>query len=97
LLSKTNNRDLTGSDPKRRRRFALPAHSKGRLVALFFILALSFTVRALTANFIRAHLNDAAWFQYGSYEVFDKQAQDVLDRMQPLFWISDSSRTDKIV
>jgi hypothetical protein len=97
LLSKTNNHDLTGSDPKRRRPIALPTHSKGRLVALFFILALSFTVRALTANFIRAHLNDAAWFQYGSYEVFDKQAQDILDRKQPLFWISDSSRTDKIV
>ncbi|HEY6045377.1 MAG TPA: glycosyltransferase family 39 protein, partial [Pyrinomonadaceae bacterium] len=43
------------------------------------------------------HLNDASWFQYGSYEVFDKRAQDILDRKQSVFWISDSSRTDRIV
>jgi len=68
-----------------------------RIVALLFILAISFTVRALTANFIRAHLNDPAWFQFGSYAVFDVSARDILDGKQPLFWISDPSRTDRIV
>ena len=75
----------------------MPAHSKRRLFALLLILVLSFTVRALTANFMRAHLNDASWFQFGSYAVFDRQAQDVLDRKQPVFWIADASRTDRIV
>ena len=84
------------NDPKRRRRFLLPAHSKRRLFALLLILALSFTVRALTANFIRAHLNDAAWFQWGSFALFDRQAQDVLDGKESFFWISDSARTDLI-
>ncbi len=37
------------------------------------------------------------WFQFGSYGVFDRQAQDVLDRKQPVFWIADASRTDRIV
>jgi Dolichyl-phosphate-mannose-protein mannosyltransferase len=46
---------------------------------------------------MRGRLSDAAWFQYGSYKVFDDQAQDILDQKQSLFWISDSSRTDKIV
>lgn len=68
-----------------------------RVVTLFLILALAFTVRALTANFIRAHFNDPSWFQLGSYEVFDSHAQAVLDRREPVFWISDSTRTDRIV
>ncbi|HEX6187510.1 MAG TPA: glycosyltransferase family 39 protein [Pyrinomonadaceae bacterium] len=97
LISLTHSEDLPRSDPKRRRRFALPAHSKSRIIPLLVILALSFTVRALTANFMRAHLNDASWFQFGSYAVFDRQAQDVLDRKQPAFWIADASRTDRIV
>src|SRR5262245_592485 len=41
-----------------------------------------------------AHLNDAAWFQWGSFAVFDRQAQDVLDGKESFFWIPDSSRTD---
>ncbi|MGZ5435207.1 MAG: ArnT family glycosyltransferase [Pyrinomonadaceae bacterium] len=71
--------------------------TRKHVIPLLLILALSFTVRALTANFIRAHLNDASWFQFGSYAVFDGQAQDVLDRKQPAFWIADASRTDRIV
>lgn len=46
---------------------------------------------------MRAHLNDASWFQFGSYGVFDRQAQDILDRKQPAFRIADASRTDRIV
>ena len=68
-----------------------------RIAVLAFLLALSFAVRVLTANFLRAHFNDPAWFQFGSYAVFDRQAQAVLDGRQSLFWISDSSRTDLIV
>jgi 4-amino-4-deoxy-L-arabinose transferase-like glycosyltransferase len=97
LPFQTRNEGFPHSNPKRRRRFALPAHSKRPLFVLLLILALSFTVRALTANFIRAHLNDAAWFQFGSYAVFDRQAQDILDRKQPPFWIADPARTDRIV
>lgn len=68
-----------------------------RILTLLFIFALALTVRALTANFIRAHLNDPSWFQFGSYAVFDAQAQAVLDRKEPLFWVNDPARTDRIV
>jgi 4-amino-4-deoxy-L-arabinose transferase-like glycosyltransferase len=68
-----------------------------RVLVLVFIVVLAFAVRALTANFIRAHLNDASWFQSGSYAVFDGQAQAILDHREPLFWINDSSRTDRVV
>lgn len=71
--------------------------STQRAVALIFILILAFTVRSLTANFIRAHFNDPGWFQFGSYAVFDRQAEAILDRKEPLFWINDSSRTDRII
>ena len=107
LVSQTHNHDFSRIDPKRRRRsghpgaaaalgtpVALPARSKRYVLALLFILALSFTVRALTANFMRAHLNDAGWFQWGSFAVFDHQAQNVLDGKDSFFWIPDSSRTD---
>lgn len=73
----------------------LPSKYK-RVFPVLLILALSFTVRALTANFIRAHLNDPAWFQGGSFAVFDRQAQNVLDGRESFFWIPDSSRTDLI-
>jgi len=64
---------------------------------LLFIVLLAFSVRALTANFLRAHFDDPAWFQSGSYAVFDHQAQDILDHKTPAFWIDDPSRTDRIV
>ena len=44
---------------------------------------------------MRAHLNDAAWFQYGSYTVFDKRAKEIVAGGR-MFWIDDSSRTDLI-
>ena len=68
-----------------------------RLLAVLFIFALAFAVRSLTANFLRAHFNDPGWFQFGSYAVFDRQAQNILDHKEPMFWINDSSRTDQII
>jgi hypothetical protein len=73
------------------------SQTRRRVLTLLFIVALAFTVRALTANFIRAHFNDSSWFQFGSYAVFDSQAQAILDRKEPLFWINDPTRTDRIV
>lgn len=43
---------------------------------------------------MRAHLNDPAWFQVGSYAKFDRQAHDILNGRQRLFWIDDPARTD---
>jgi len=45
---------------------------------------------------MRAHLNDPAWFQFGSYAKFDRQARDLLDGRQRLFWIDDPARTDLV-
>ena len=71
--------------------------STKRLLSWLFIFALALTVRGLTATFIRAHFNDSSWFQFGSYAVFDSQAQAILDRRESVFWINDSTRTDRIV
>ena len=67
------------------------------MLALFFILALAFTVRALTANFLRAHLNEPGWFPSGIYANFDRQAQDWLDGRASIFWIDDPSHTDAAI
>ena len=45
---------------------------------------------------MRAHLNDPAWFQVGSYAKFDRQARDILEGRQRLFWIDDGTRTDLV-
>jgi len=71
--------------------------STKRILALLFIVLLAFSVRALSANFLRAHFDDPGWFQSGSYAVFDASAQAILDRREPVLWINDSSRTDRIV
>ncbi len=60
------------------------------------ILVLGAFIRGLTANFIAAHLTDPSWFQSGSFAIFDKQAQAVLDGKESFFWIPDPSRTDLI-
>ena len=70
--------------------------SAGKVAALLVIITLALIVRGLTANFVRAHFEDPAWFQRGSFAIFDRQAKDVLDGRESLFWISDSSRTDLI-
>jgi 4-amino-4-deoxy-L-arabinose transferase-like glycosyltransferase len=53
-------------------------------------------VRVLTLQFMRARLNDPAWFQVGSYAKFDRPARDVLAGRQRLFWIDDPTRTDLV-
>jgi 4-amino-4-deoxy-L-arabinose transferase-like glycosyltransferase len=68
-----------------------------RALALLFIVALALTVRALTANFLRAHLNDPGWFPFGIYAAFDRQAQDGLDGRVSFFHIDDPSRTDAAI
>jgi 4-amino-4-deoxy-L-arabinose transferase-like glycosyltransferase len=67
------------------------------VLAIFFIVALAFTVRALTANFVRAHLNEPGWFPSGIYAAFDRQAQDWLDGRASIFWIDDPSHTDAAI
>jgi hypothetical protein len=61
------------------------------------MLLLSFAVRALTAQFMSAHLSDAGWFQMGTYAIFDKQARDILDGRAKAFWIEEGARTDAAV
>ncbi len=65
-----------------------------RLAILLTLLLIAISVRVLTLQFMRAHLNDPAWFQTGSYAKFDRQARDILDGRQRLFWIDDPARTD---
>jgi len=64
---------------------------------LCLIVTLAFAVRALTANFLRAHLDDPGWFPSGIYAQFDRQAQNWLDGRAPIFLIQDSSRTDAAI
>jgi 4-amino-4-deoxy-L-arabinose transferase-like glycosyltransferase len=61
------------------------------------MLALAFSVRALTANFLRAHLDDPGWFPSGIYANFDRSAQDWLDGRAPIFWINDPAHTDAAI
>ena len=68
--------------------------NRKQLLILFTLLLIAISVRVLTLQFMRAHLNDPAWFQVGSYAKFDRQARDILDGRQRLFWIDDSTRTD---
>src|SRR6185437_10817367 len=68
--------------------------NRNRLLLLLGAFLLTFSVRFLTLQFMRAHLNDPGWFQSGSYGKFDRQARDILDGKQRLFWIDDPARTD---
>src|ERR1041384_674678 len=68
--------------------------SRKRLLLLLAAFLLTFSVRFLTLQFMRAHLNEPGWFQVGSYAKFDRQARDILDGQQRLFWIDDPTRTD---
>jgi 4-amino-4-deoxy-L-arabinose transferase-like glycosyltransferase len=67
-----------------------------RVIFFLIVFLLATSVRVLTFNFVRAHLNDPAWFQSGSYRVFDKRASDILDGTGRLFWIDDPTRTDLV-
>jgi len=68
--------------------------NRKQLAVLFTLLIITISVRVLTLQFMRAHLNDPAWFQVGSYAKFDRQARDILDGRQRLFWIDDPTRTE---
>ncbi|MDX6405900.1 MAG: hypothetical protein QOH70_3355 [Blastocatellia bacterium] len=68
-----------------------------RVLALLFILALALSVRALTADFLRAHLDEPGWFPSGIYGSFDRQAQNWLDGRASMFWIDDPSHTDAAI
>lgn len=69
--------------------------SKSRKVLLILlILATLLSVRVLTLMFMRARLHDPAWFQTGSYAKFDRQARDILDGRQRIFFIDDAARTE---
>ncbi len=67
---------------------------KRRIPVLLSIVVLALCVRSLTGYFVREHFNDAGWFQFGSYNNFDRQAQDILDGKVAPFWIDDPTRTD---
>jgi len=69
---------------------------KKQLATFFALLLVAISVRVLTLQFMRAHLEDPAWFQTGSYAKFDRQARDILDGRQNLFWIDDATRTDLV-
>ena len=68
--------------------------NRNGLLLLLGAFVLAFCVRSLTLQFVRAHLNDPAWFQVGSYAKFDRQVHGFLDGTQNLFWIDDPTRTD---
>lgn len=71
--------------------------TRRRVLACLCLLLLSFTVRALTAQFLRVRLTDPGWFQSGTYAIFDTQARRLLDGSASFFWIDDPSRTQAAV
>jgi len=68
--------------------------NRRRLLLLLGAFLLTFCVRFLTLQFMRANLNEPGWFQIGSYAKFDRQARAILDGSQRLFWIDYPTRTD---
>lgn len=68
--------------------------NRKQLLLLLAVLVTASSVRVLTLQFMRAHLEDPGWFQVGSYAKFDRQARNILDGRQQVFWIDDPSRTD---
>lgn len=72
----------------------LTAASFRKISLLILLFATLLSIRGLTLMFMRAHLHDPAWFQTGSYAIFDRQARDILAGRQRLFLIDDPSRTD---
>ena len=68
--------------------------NRRRVLLLLGAFILTFCVRVLTFQFMRAHLNDPGWFQVGSYAKFDRQARAILSGEQNLFWIDDPARTE---
>jgi 4-amino-4-deoxy-L-arabinose transferase-like glycosyltransferase len=65
-----------------------------KLLPVLLVVATLLSIRVLTLMFMRARLDDPAWFQTGSYAKFDRQAGDILDGRQRIFVIDDPTRTD---
>jgi len=70
------------------------APSARKVLILFLLLTTLLGVRGLTLTFMRAHLDDPAWFQTGSYAKFDRPAREILDGRQNIFLINDPTRTE---
>ena len=85
---------LSKTGPAQPKVSGLSAINRKHLYIILAVLTIAFGVRLCTLMFMRAHLNDAGWFQFGSYSVFDRQARDLLNGQQDLFFINDSTRTD---
>ena len=69
---------------------------RNRIAIFMMIFLLAFSVRFLTAQFMKMHLHDASWFQFGSYQIFEKRAANILAGREHPFWIDDPSRTDLV-
>ena len=69
---------------------------RNRIAIFVVIFLLAFSVRFLTMQFMKMHLHDASWFQFGSYQMFENQAENILAGRERLFWIDDPSRTDLV-
>jgi len=67
-----------------------------RIAIFLAIFLLAFSVRFLTMEFMKTHLNDASWFQFASYEMFEKRAENILVGREHPFWIDDPARTDLV-
>src|ERR1700752_108145 len=104
VLRPAGQNHVTRKPPKNRQRLpsSMPLSVRWstavRRRVLFFVMVflVAAGVRLLTFNFLSAHLNDPAWFQSGSYRVFDKRANDIVDGKGSLFWIDDPARTDLV-
>jgi hypothetical protein len=72
------------------------AVTRRRVLFFLVVLLLAGSVRLLTFNFLRNRLDDPAWFQRGTYAAFEERAVKVIDGKEPIFWVSDPSRTDVI-
>ncbi|HEU4714694.1 MAG TPA: glycosyltransferase family 39 protein [Pyrinomonadaceae bacterium] len=70
------------------------APSARKVLILVLLLTTLLGVRVLTLMFMRAHLDDPAWFQTGSYAKFDRPAREILDGRQNFFLIDDPTRTE---
>lgn len=67
-----------------------------RFALVGIILIVSLVVRAGTSHFLAERIDDGAWFQHGSYKIFDARAQGMLDGTEPVFFLNDPTRTDLV-
>jgi hypothetical protein len=65
--------------------------------ALLLIFALAVTVRTLTAYFVGTHLDDAGWFPFGIYNIFDEQARAIVDGTSAVFWMTDPANVKLLI